>query len=281
MTQKSYTTFWTTRQVVRKFQQATLLGITVPCYFVILASLVTIYIASIDCELYKKWKWLSPFLNTIGSTILGSMGIGIFWELFAKRDFLDEILMRVGTQAHIDRCGLSVITADFRENISWDDLFLSSTEVSIFISYGQTWRNNHSNIIRTFLNDKTHTLNVYLPELDSDSEAVQNMCRRFGYKEDVLLERSRTAEKEFLAFGEVSAGSPSARKRGRVNVIRVRTSGPLHTMYMFDKHAVIAMYSHRPRRVDVPAFVVRSDGLLYGFVEDEFRFLSTQSVVRT
>ena len=81
------------------------------------------------------------FIRELGSLVVVTGAITVFWDLKERRNFANEVLARL-------RCvhpasGLRRLSKHDLEDVEWSNLFQAAREVEIFLSYGATWRGVH------------------------------------------------------------------------------------------------------------------------------------------
>jgi hypothetical protein len=203
---------------------------------------------------------LTTILQALGITLLTSVSIGLLWELFVRRTFLEELKMRIGIAGDIDAAGLIGFTDHFYESPEWESYFTKSNQLDIFFAYGSTWRNVNEGNLRVFVK-KGGEIRVVLPNPD-DTNVMNELARRFSYS----LEEMVSKEKEALVFFE----SLKRLKDDAKVKIWLTSKAPLFTFYRFNSTIILSLYNHRPGRGGVPTFIASEGGKLYDNIILEF-----------
>jgi hypothetical protein len=211
-------------------------------------------------------SWLRNVLSQIGSLVLVSGAVALYWDLRGKRDMIDEVLVRVRTSEEMKAAGISGVTTDYR-SIPWDDYLKGSTSFDLFIAYGQTWRNSNWAQLQAFAADPKRTMRVFLPDPNDDA-TVAILAQRFAYTPEKVRSRIEEMATEMATLLE---------PRGADVRVYYRAGDPTYTLYKFDRVAVVTVYSNSRQRGDVPALTV-TQGSLLSFFEAEIEAIERQSV---
>src|SRR5665811_1784078 len=82
---------------------------------------------------------LKTTVNQLGALLITAGGLGILWDLRGKRVIMDEVLEKTKTAADVSAAGLDRVTMDWLD-VPWGDLFADARQITVFISYGSSWR---------------------------------------------------------------------------------------------------------------------------------------------
>ena len=222
---------------------------------------------------FEEYHWLirASIFRELGAFFLVTFILCLWWEVFGRRSFNDEILNKIGMARNLEVAGITTVAMDFRDSrIDWKTMFSSSTRLDIWIAYGTTWRNSHLPEIEQFLKNKENLIQIAIPN-PNDQRIVQTLAHRFGMEPAQLEVKIRETIREFqsLTVGE-----------GKVRIY-LASSVPLFTFYRFNNSAVVAFYNHRKGRMSVPTFVCTKEGTLYQYIAEEFAFLSSGEPIAT
>ncbi|MBA2116775.1 hypothetical protein [Bremerella alba] len=224
-------------------------------------------------ELVSGYDWILAVVNALGSTIVASAIITGFWELAAKRRFADELHSLAGIDESVRRAGIVDVTMKFRD-LDWESFFQNHIRVSLFISYGQTWRNNCRELIKQFLSKEGNEMRIFLPDPNDDA-VMTELGRRFGVSAEETSKRIKDSLEDFISM------DPKNNLKGRLQLFFVKEIAPLATYYVFDNIAIIASYNHARDRQPVPAIVVKNGGDLYDYVIAEMNRISSEASQHT
>lgn len=208
---------------------------------------------------------LSEILKNIGGTVFGVGVLAFLWEVFTKRGFRQETLSLVNVAASLDKAGVEAIELNYLE-AQWKELFSTAERLDIFYAYGSTWRNTHLIALKDLVARSKMTVRVLFPDPEN-APCVAELARRFhGYTLDKLTGLIRDG---IRAFEELQT---ACGKNSKVE-IRVTSTSPVYALYLFGVKAVFTMYRHRPGKGQVPTYIVRRQGTMYTFLEEEFKHL--------
>lgn len=210
---------------------------------------------------------LQNLLNNIGGTIIASVSLAVLWELIGRRAFTREILETATYAADIEAAGIVRIGTQYLTDPKWDDLFRGVSKLDIFFAYGRTWRNSNLSNLRQFAARSGCRLRVFLPNPD-DPQTVSVLAKRFSKPEDVLQADISEAAEEFKNLTQSD---------GAQIEVYYRAGDSLFSCYRFDQTAILTLYAHQQKRVDVPTVVCRSGGTLYEFIFAEMHAILAQS----
>jgi len=200
-----------------------------------------------------------------GFFFLAPVAIGLLWEIFLRRSFVDEIINRIRMAEEIKNAGIIGYTNDFYHDIAWNSLFAAAKEIDIFFSYGSTWRNTNENNFKEFIR-RGGKLRVVLPDPE-DNDTVQELSRRYYYHVEELQTRINEAINFFK--GLRSGGTGSGIK------VWVLKKPPLFAYYRFDDRIIITLFNHREGRPGVPVISAQREGKLGNFAISEFEAFVT------
>lgn len=227
----------------------------------LIAAMIGLVLVFVSVSLLINRPVWQAFARELGALLFVSAVITLLWDLLGKRALVDEVLAKVQLSQDIKSSGITRTTSNFRSgDLNWDTYFQNVSEIDIFLSYGRTWRSTHLEKLRQMARNKKVRMRVVLPNPDND-ETVRELARRFTYEPDELVRLIKEAEGFFRNLRQ-SGG-------GKIEVWFTVTP-PLFSFYIFDRIAVVALFSHRPERTAVPAFVCEQGGYLYGYLREEF-----------
>jgi hypothetical protein len=196
----------------------------------------------------------------LGFFLLAPIAIGVLWELFIRRAFVDEIINRLRIAEEVRSAGIVGYTDNFNSGIDWDSYFKNASKLDILFSYGTTWRNMNEGNFKEFIN-RGGEIRVVLPDPDDD-DTVSELARRFYYEQDQLHTRINEAIKFFKDL-------KSGKKDAKIDVWLLNQP-LLFSFYKFDNTIIMALFRHGSGRGGVPTIITQSGGRLYDFVSAEF-----------
>lgn len=195
-----------------------------------------------------------------GYFFLAPVAIGVLWELFIRRAFVDEIISSFRIAEEVTSAGIVGYTNNFNTGIDWDSYFNNASKLDMLFSYGATWRNMNERNFKDFVN-KGGEIRVVLPD-PNDDNTVSELARRFYYTKDQLQSRINEAIQFFK-------GLKSNTSNAKIEVWLL-PKPPLFSFYKFDNTIIMALFNHRPGRVGVPTIITQRGGMLFNFISAEF-----------
>lgn len=211
-------------------------------------------------SIWSDKKSLQQLVFGLGFFLLAPIAIGILWELFIRRAFVDEIINKLRIAEEVRLAGIVGYTDNFNSGIDWGSYFKDANKIDILFTYGTTWRNMNEGNFGEFIN-RGGVIRVVLPDPD-DGNTVSELARRFYYTEEQLHTRINEA---IQFFRELKLGKSDA----KIDVWLLNKP-LLFSFYKFDNTTIMALFRHGPGRGGVPTIIARSGGRLYDFVSAEF-----------
>lgn len=209
--------------------------------------------------------WLRNVLSQLGSLVLISGAVAVYWDLRGKRDMIDEVLVRVRTSEQIVAAGITNVTTDY-QSLEWRERFETSTTFDLFIVYGHTWRGSNWKYLQDFAADPRKSIRVFLPD-PRDLATVAVLADRFDYTPERVKRQIEEMARDMATLLE---------DHGADLRIYYRVGDPTYTLYKFDRSAVVTMYSNSRKRGDVPAIAV-TRGTFLAFFDSEISAIERQS----
>lgn len=211
---------------------------------------------------------LHAVLNDLGGVLFASVALAVFWDLVARRRFATEMFETAGVGVDVLGAGLTHIGMRYLKDLDWDVLLAGARELDIFVTYGRTWRNTHSDRLTQLARTrKDARIRVFLPDPDN-AEDLAVLSKRFAMTAADLA----TAIKESRTFYSALDNGDGA----TVEVYQ-RSGVTSFSCYRVDDHAVVTLYSHLRERTAVPTLVCKKGGSLYDFVVTELDAIRAQS----
>jgi hypothetical protein len=213
-----------------------------------------------------KHSALQTTTNQLGGLLITIGGLAMLWDLRGKRDIIEEVLEKVKIASDVSVAGIDRVTMKYLDDIDWDDLFRNARQISVFISYGSSWRKFNWTKLETFAATKGNHLRLFLPDPDDDP-TMAVLAKRYDYSLDKVRAAVRDAAEEFAKL--VKPGCADIR-------IYHRAGDPTFACYQFDDKVLVTFYSNKRARGDVPAILV-GQGTLRDFFMQELAAIESQS----
>lgn len=230
---------------------------------------------SLNDALWEEGSLAPVLLTEIGGLLLVSAALTLVWELFAKRQFANELFEKAGISESIRETGLISALDDFqkldgRSEPNWEDILGATNSIDFFVAGGTGWDNNHSWFFERLQKTQGAQINVFLPDPEGE-KVVKELTSRFeDYTEEDTIKRLRKAEKYFRGVRE------KATDAGAIVNIRFVPMAPMYTFYFCGRVLVVALYKHKPYSEDgtVPVFIF-GPGTMYDYFEREKEYLES------
>ncbi|MBU0717454.1 MAG: hypothetical protein KJ749_04325 [Planctomycetes bacterium] len=206
--------------------------------------------------------------GSLGSVLIAAVALIVIFDFWQKDSLFRELFRHARSAEQLLAARISGFSSTFQDNVPWEELFSKSTRLDLMIAYGATWRNTHTQRIKSFLAKQGVRLGVMLPDPDNDA-ILNELGRRFSMGGAEV--RSKI-EEAIAFFTEFRVSFPQ-----KVEIYLMGTC-PTHTFYRFDNEAILALYPHHRGRTGVPTFVVERGGEIYEFIRAEWRGLADDGV---
>ncbi len=217
--------------------------------------------------LWFDGRTLQAVIHHIGTLVIATVPITLYWEVVSRRKFLDEILAKARIAKELEDAGVVHVYETFQQVTNWGELFASSHKLDIFFYSGHSWRSFHHDQLRTFLDKSYSRLRVVLPDPEDDG-IVSELARQFNSTPQKVRDSIRESFDDFVGL------APGGRK---VEIYYFKGMTPNLSFYRFEDTTVFSPYNHDKNRSSVPAFIVRSPGFLYRYLRHEFDVIKDQS----
>jgi hypothetical protein len=205
------------------------------------------------------WREL---LKSFGSIVVSIGVLAFMWELFTKRSFLEETLALANMAVELKNAGIERVSNRYLSELQWAEMLKTSQSLGFFFAYARTWCNVNTVSLGEAARLKGRTLRVLLPDPDNP-QVVNELARRFNSAtQDV-----ENAIKETKTFFEKLGRRPG---EGTVVEIRYVAATPLFSIYLLGERAVFSLHSHRNKAGYVPTCVVKREGSIFRYLEEEF-----------
>ena len=216
-------------------------------------------------------EFARELLKSIGSIVVSIGALSFMWELFTKRSFLEETLALANMTAELKNAGIERVSNRYLSELQWGEMLKTSPTLDFFFAYARTWCNVNTVSLGEAARMKGRTVRVLLPD-PNNPQVVSELARRFHSPGPDI----EAAIKETRAFFERLGKRPG---EGSVVEVRYVAATPLISIYLFGDRAVFSLHSHQHKAGHVPTCVVKRDGSIYKYLEEEFAFLWQSAAV--
>ncbi len=215
---------------------------------------------------FARHSALQTTVNQLGGLLITIGGLAILWDLRGKRDMMEEVLEKTRIASDVSAAGIDLVTMKYLDDVPWDDLFQNARRISVFISYGSSWRKVNWTKLQAFAATEGNRLQLFLPDPDDDL-TMGVLAKRYDYSLEKIRGAVREAAEEFAALG----------KSCRADIrIYYRTGDPTYTCYHFGDKVLVTLYSNRRARGEVPTILV-GQGTLRDFFTQDIAAIEKQS----
>lgn len=215
---------------------------------------------------FAKHSALQATIKQLGGLLITIGGLLILWDLRGKRDMMEEVLEKVRIASDVSAAGIDRVTMKYLDDIDWDDLFRNARQISVFISYGSSWRKFNWTKLENFAANKGNRLRLFLPDPD-DKLTMSVLAKRYDYTLDKVRAAVHEAAEEFAKLG----------KSSRADIrIYYRAGGPTFACHYFDDKVLVTFYSNKRARGEVPTILL-GQGTLCDFFMQELGAIENQS----
>jgi hypothetical protein len=239
----------------------TLGGILVSLVLTILGSGLLFWGTAIPAE----HEFGREILKSFGSIIVSIGMLAFMWELFTKRSFLEETLALANMTIELKNAGIELVSTHYLAEVQWAEMLKAPPTLDFFFTYARMWCNVNSVSLGEAARMKNRTIRIVLPD-PNNTQVLAELARRFSSNpadvEKGIRETTAFFEKLGTRTGE-----------GTTVQIRYTTKVPMFSIYLMGERAVFTLYSHETGKGHVPTYVVKRNGVLYEYLEEEFTFL--------
>ena len=224
------------------------------CIFLILSEFLTFS---------TGYLWIRSILANLGSLIIASVSIAFIWDLFSKREFLNELLANTGLAEEIRYAGLQGLGLVPLRGPDFSKIIRSAHRLDIFVCYANTWRATFEEDLKYLAQKQNCRIRLIVPNPEN-LDSMADLAKRFGAADaETMQSRIKQAIVEYKAiFNSINNTSLDFS-------VWTHTETPVTSFYRFDLCAVFTLYKHSKGRGNVPTFVAERGGTLYDYIENE------------
>jgi hypothetical protein len=193
----------------------------------------------------------ATFWAQLGTALVVAVGLALLWELVGKRAFAREILETARIAADVETAGLLWAGTKIYE-ADWERYFTTVRELDIFFAYGSTWRGLNQTRLSRLAAEPHARIRVFLPD-PNQTGGIEQLARRFSRPAAEVVGRIEEARRDFAQLANHARADVS---------IHYWPGDMLFTMYRFDSTILVALYTHRQGRQEVPMLVCSKGGSL-------------------
>jgi hypothetical protein len=198
-----------------------------------------------------------------GALFIATATVSLFWELWGRRAFSQEVLAAAGVAADARHAGLRAINDEYLRVADWPDLFHNAQEIDLFASWGSTWRKAHEAQWHDWIKQQSVRLRVLLPQ-PADAALLTHLARRFEKTEEYV--RGKIEETASFYRGLQQDGGD-----GATIEIRHLVRAPVWAYYRLGGTIVTTLYpASLASAPTVPAMVFDSRGSTGQFFVKQF-----------
>lgn len=231
---------------------------------------VLITVSGVAILLWGIWlpadpEFVRELVKTLGSALISIGGLSFMWELFSKRTFLEETLALANMTSELKNAGIEQVSNRYLNGLQWAGMIETAQTLDVFFAYGRTWCNVNTVSLGELTHARNRSLRVLLPD-PGNPQVISELARRFKSQPKDVEDAINESKSFFERLG---------RRPGEGTTVEVRlvAATPLFSMYLLGQRAVFSLHSHQQKIGHVPTCVVKREGLIYRYLEEEFAFL--------
>lgn len=230
---------------------------------VILAVFGIVLLAVTIIGWFQSHKILSSLCTQVGGLFVVTASITLVWELVGKRAFAEEILEKANLSRELAQAGIIKVFSSFHEReIDWLDFFETACEIDLFFLYAHSWRSACRSQLRTFLSEPKRRLRVILPD-PSNNDVLTPIARNCDMTVELLKQRIEEARDEFVDLSKRTSAN------GSVVEIWFLPTVPTFSFYCSNLLVILALYTNRREKANVPTLVCKKHGIIYRYIREE------------
>ncbi|MDH4225704.1 MAG: hypothetical protein OEW12_08675 [Deltaproteobacteria bacterium] len=226
------------------------------------------FIIGIGCLFFSETDWVKGFglwvksaISNFGGVIVATSVITIFWDLIAKRAFLNEILDTTKLVEEIRIFGLRGISNEPIKGPDFTKLIKNTTNLDVFFCYAKTWRSNNESALRD-LSKKAPRVRLIVPNPENKT-LMDELGKRFGKGHSEIQKYIQDAIDDFKIIF-------SNKSNTKVEFsVWVHDQSPVESFYIFDSYAIITFYKQNKGRSNAITLECEKGGGLYEFLVQE------------
>jgi hypothetical protein len=242
------------------------------CFLIFLIGVGCLILSSLRGWWVGREVFQTTLLN-LGGFLVGAGVLSSLWEVWWKRNFLDEILAKVEISASMKMSGVSKIYPSFYDitRSDWRSYIMNAKYLDVFVSYGRTWRNTLSDDLRELSAEVNTRIRIFMPDPDNH-QLMEEISRRFKDMTPEKLKGFITETATFFSDLYKESGSQGAKIEVWYIAIPIQFS-----CYITENIGILAILSHRHERVSVPTLVCEQGGFMYSFIRSEVDSLTSST----
>lgn len=199
-----------------------------------------------------------------GGLFIATATVSLFWELWGKRTFGQEVLAAAGVAKDAREAGLRAMNHEYLSVADWSELFHHARSIDLLASWGSTWRQAQEARWIDWIGRENVRLRVLLPQAE-DAPLLSHLAHRFEKTEDYV----RGKVYETAAF---YGGLQNQAGEGTSVEVRFIVRAPVWAYYGFGETVVVTLYpASLASAPTVPAMVFDSRGKTGKFFLDQFQ----------
>lgn len=212
--------------------------------------------------------WMKSILSNLGGLLIASASLAIFWELFSKRAFLNELFSAAKLNEDVRIFGLTAISIEPVRGPDFQKLIKQATSLDIFVCYANTWRSTHEPELKYLASKSNAKIRLIVPN-SANIALMNDLAKRFNAQS-----ASAIATKINDAIDEYKALFLSSNNKTLDFSVWQHEETPVTSFYLFNSCCVVTLYKHAKGRGNAPTLVGDQDGELFDYVRSEVASLT-------
>lgn len=230
-------------------------------WIIIILSLLLFILGLVIDDFWASNSIYKMIVLSLLSTIVSLLGVSVVGEIACKNSFAREILnLGKVTDNYIDS-GIEYVYENFKD-VDWNDELKGVKELTVFISYGSTWRNQNRRLIKNI--GESARLIVILPDFNKE-ELMKELNKRFGqgnysknYGKASVADLIKEAAEDFRHMG------------AQVKLFDGTISS---SYYLYNNKCIYTPFKHDVEKSDVPAIKSCAGGSYYKFCKHDIEMI--------
>ena len=239
----------------------------ISCLICLLGNFALVYCQSLGC--IKENIFYLIAINVLPA-IASILGVSAVWEAFSKRSFAKEIIELNKVSNSYEKSGIIAVYDAFSE-INWEEKFKYAKEVTIFFSYGSSWRSENRKSLQ-HLKKSNAKINVIFPNY-KDDDIINNLNRRFQFSE---YAKKDSAYKNKSVRSEIEQAIQDFENKYKAKIF-LYDGTIVSSYYLIDETCIFAPFHHSKEQLTVPAIECKKGGTWFTYCENDIKEIMKNS----
>ncbi len=208
-------------------------------------SLILLIVLSLDSIQHAEYSWIPKLLETMATTLMVAGTIGLFFQSIALNEIMAIIERHFKVFKGVNEVGLNDIHADDKD-FAFDDMLLSSRELTIVMNDGRRWVGRHSDLLRKRLSYPYYKTTFIFQHPESDM--INILAKKTQHPPIYIQEKIEGTVKELHSFERNESHELKTYGHELYNV---------YALFISEDFAAYTPYNIAYGRYTVPIFVFK------------------------